>query len=66
MLTEAERYDTKFNVKLCGFQSQLEASYVFSYTEDSLSVHDNIYIYIYIYIWKISGKIDKSDTYQRV
>ena len=46
-------YDTKSNVKLGGFQSQLEASYVFSYTEELF--HKTvclwmIYIYIYIYI----------------
>ena len=30
----AERYDTKSNVKLVGFQFQLEASNVSSYTEE--------------------------------
>ena len=30
----AERYDTKSNVKLDGFQSQLQASYVSSSTEE--------------------------------
>ena len=29
----AERYDAKFNVKLGGFRSQLQASYVSSHTE---------------------------------
>ena len=30
----AEQYDTKSNVKLCGFQSQLEVSYVSSHTNE--------------------------------
>ena len=30
----AERYDAKSNVKLGGFQSQLEVSYMSSYTEE--------------------------------
>ena len=30
----AERYDTKSNIKLGGFQSQLEASYMTSHTEE--------------------------------
>ena len=34
MSTVAERYDTKSNVKLSGFQSQLESSYVSSHTEE--------------------------------
>ena len=29
-----EQYDTKSNVKLGRFQSQLEASYVYSHTEE--------------------------------
>ena len=37
----AERYDTKSNVKLAGFRSQLQASYVSSHTEE---LGDNIYI----------------------
>ena len=32
----AERYDSKSNVKLGGFQSQLEASYVSNHTEELL------------------------------
>ena len=47
----AEWYDTKSNVKLGGFRSQLQASYVSCHTviqRNSLSVDDNIYIYIYI------------------
>ena len=30
----AERYDTKSNIKLGGFQSQLQASYLSSHTEE--------------------------------
>ena len=30
----AEQYDTKSNVKLGGFRSQLQVSYVFSHTEE--------------------------------
>ena len=30
----AERYDTKSNVKLGGFRSQLQASYVSNHTEE--------------------------------
>ena len=51
-----ERYDTKFNVNLGRFRSQLQASEVSSphlrvvIQRNSLSVDDNIYIYIYIVI----------------
>ena len=61
----AEQYDTKSNVKLGGFQSQLQASYVSSYTEElwynetvcllmtiyTYQRNSRIYIYIYIYIY---------------
>ena len=30
----AEQYDTKSNVKLGGFRSQLQASYAYSHTEE--------------------------------
>ena len=40
----AERYDIKSSVKLGGFRFQLQASYVFSYTEE-LWYNENIYIY---------------------
>ena len=54
----AECYDTKSNVKLGGFQSQLQASYVSSHTEElwyneTVSLWMTIYIYIYIYFWKV-------------
>ena len=49
----AERYDAMSYVNLDGFQSQFEASYVSSYTEElwynetvCLSVGDYVYIYI--------------------
>ena len=50
----AERSDTKSNVKLGGFQSQLQASYVSSHTEElwynkTVCLWMTIYIYIYIY-----------------
>ena len=53
-----ERYDTKSNVKLGGFQSQLEASYVPSnikelWYNDRVCLWMTIYIYIYIYIYII-------------
>ena len=62
----AERYDTKSNVKLGRFLSQLQASYVSSHTEELwynetvclwmtkyiyIYMDDNIYIHIYIYIY---------------
>ena len=51
----AEWSDTKSNVKLGGFQSQLQASYVSSQTEElgykeTVCLWMIIYIYIYIYI----------------
>ena len=50
----AERYDTKSNVKSGGFQSQLQASYVSSHTEE-LWYNKTVclWITIYIYIMKI-------------
>ena len=53
----AEQYDTKSNVKLCGFRSQLKASYMSSHTEElwyteTVCLWMTIYIYIYIYIYK--------------
>ena len=50
-----ERYDTKSNVKLGEFRSQLQASYVSSHTEvlwynETVCLWMTIYIYIYIYI----------------
>ena len=48
----AEQYDTKSNLKLGGFRSQLHASYVSSHTEELLynETHTHTHIYIYIYI----------------
>ena len=51
-----ERHDTKSNVKLGGFRSQLQASYVSSHTEElwyneTVSLWMTMYIYIYIYIY---------------
>ena len=47
-----ERSDTKSNVKLDGFWSRLQASYMSSHTEEfwyneTVSVDDYIYIYIF-------------------
>ena len=46
----AERSETKSNVKLGGFRSQLQVSYESSHTEElwynETVVDDNIYIYI--------------------
>ena len=49
----AERCDTKSNIKLGGFRSQLQASYVFSHTEElwfneTVCLWMTIFIYIYI------------------
>ena len=51
----AERSDTKSNVKLGGFRSQLQASDVSSHNEElwyneTVCLWMTIYIYIYIYI----------------
>ena len=51
----SKRYDTKSNVKLGGFRSQLQASYMSSHTEElwyneTVWLSMTIYIYIYIYI----------------
>ena len=58
MSTEAERYDTKSNVKLGGFQSQLKASCVSSHTNETwfnetLCLWMTIYTYIHTYISKL-------------
>ena len=50
----AERSNTKSNVKLGVFRSQLQASYVSSHTEElwyneTVCLWMTIYIYIYIY-----------------
>ena len=47
----AERYDSKSNVKLGGFRSQLQASYVSCHTEE-LWYNETVcqWITIYIYI----------------
>ena len=52
---QVERYDAKSNVKLGGFRSPLQASYMSSYTEElwyneTVGLWKTIYIYIYIYI----------------
>ena len=52
----AEQFDTKSNVKLDVFRSQLQASYVSSRTEElwyneTVCLWMTMYIYIYIYIY---------------
>ena len=65
----AERYDTKSNVKLGGFQSQLQTSYMSSYTEEfwynkticlwmTIYIHIYIYIYVCVCVWFLSKEID--------
>ena len=54
----AERSDTKSNINVGGFRSQLQASYVSSHTEElwyneTLYGWQYIYIYIYIYIERV-------------
>ena len=46
----AERYDTKSNVKLDGFRSQLQS---FSYTED-LWYNETVWLWLTIYVRKFS------------
>ena len=55
----AEQYDTKFNVNLGWFRSQLQASYVSSHT-----VYIYIHIYIYIYILKEIGHINLNSVFE--
>ena len=66
---QAEQYGTKSNVKLGGFQPQLQASNVSSHTEElwynetvclwiNIYIYLSIYIYIYIYIYIV----DSEDT----
>ena len=48
-----ERFDTKSNVKLGGFRSQLQASYVYIHTEElwyneTVCLSMTIYIYLYV------------------
>ena len=49
----AERSNTKSNVKLGGFRSQLQASYVSSHTEE-LWYNETVCLWMTIYIWIVS------------
>ena len=42
-------YDTKFNVKLGGFRSQVQASYVSSHSKE-LWYHETVSLWLIIYI----------------
>ena len=60
----AEQYNTKSNVKLSRFWSQLQSSYVSSHPEElwyneSLSVDDNIYINTHAHTYKSRSKCSK-------
>ena len=48
----AERYDTKSNVRLGGFWSQLQASYVSSHTEE-LWYNEIVCLWMTVYIYII-------------
>ena len=62
----AERSDTKSNVKLGGFRSQLQASYMSSHTEELL-YNETVFlwmtIYTYIYIYNLSVAIFLINTH---
>ncbi len=45
----AERYDSESNVKLIGFQYYLQASYVFTHTEE-LGYDETVCLWMTIYI----------------
>ena len=56
----AEQYDAKSNVKMGGFQPQLEKSYVSSYTEELwynekvcrwMTIYLCVYVCVRIYVW---------------
>ena len=62
----AERSDTKSNVKLGGFRSKLQASYVSSHTEElwyklTVSLWMTLYIYIYICVCVCEKKWSEYD-----
>ena len=54
----AEQYDTKSNVKLGGFRSKLQASYVSSHTEE-LWYNETVcrWMTIYIYSWILTAHL---------
>ena len=62
----AELSESKSNLKLGGFRSQLQASYASSHTEElwnneTVCLWMTIYIYIYIYIYNLDIFIDIID-----
>ena len=52
-----ERYDTKSNVKLGGFRSQFQTSYVSSHTEE-LGYNETVRLWMTIYIQEEKTEID--------
>ena len=61
----AERYDTRSKLKLGGFRSQLQASYVSSHTEklwynETVCLWISIYIYILCKAKSTDGRNDSS------
>ena len=49
----AERYDTKSNIKLGGFRSQIQASYVSSHTEE-LWFYETVCLWMTrLYTWEL-------------
>ena len=61
----AERYDTKFNIKLCGFQPQPQASYVSSHIEE-LRYNETVCLWMTVSLnhnsWKIMKKISRTSS----
>ena len=52
VLLLAKRSDTKFNVKLGEFRSQLQVSYVCSHTQE-LWYNEAVCLWMTIYVWVI-------------
>ena len=57
----AEQLDTMSSIKLGGFQSQLEVSYVSSYT-DELWYNETVSLWMIIYIYIYIKKIEKQSN----
>ena len=59
----AERYDTKSNIKLGGFRSQLQELYVSSHTEE-LSYNETVYQWMTIYIYAKTMPVYQTLTFK--